>query len=249
MVLQEASFPSRPQKKVNDWSPIDRMLANKRSGSGRPQKSGGADLPPLQRMGPAAAPTPQASAGAQANAGTQTASWAALVSEAAAPERARANALEKELKSQRALLKTLEEGGRAADAKEAEEQRRALEIQEQLQDSERQRLALEAELGALRRAAAEAAAGREEERRLWDRDRREWQEERAALKEEASRAFDLRKELGKRNGDIGDLRTAYNTLDQEKKALQEEYNKLLERLEVEQAAMIARVEKLEQRAR
>lgn len=237
MVFQEASFPARQAKKVNDWSPIDRMLANKR---GQQKPLAPAGLPPLQdRQSP---PRPHTTTGS-----TQTASWTALAVEIAAPEKSRANVLEKELKSVRALLKQLEEGAKDAGTREADEQRRAAELEARLEDSERQRRELEAELQAARQAAAEATSSRDEQRRRFEIEQREWQEERAALKEEASRCFDLRRELEKRNVDLGDLRKAYNKLVEESKAVGEERDQLMQRLEVEQAEMMKRVEQLEMR--
>mmetsp|Transcript_64114 Transcript_64114/g.137732 ORF Transcript_64114/g.137732 Transcript_64114/m.137732 type:complete len:250 (+) Transcript_64114:75-824(+) len=235
-----------PRSKVKEWSPVDRMLAAKR-GSKTPSPKppplqAARDLPPLQRSAPSA-PPPRTSC-----AGAQTQSWPTLISEALAPERSKSAALQSELKALRAELKEREDGVRAAGDQAAEE-------------AERTRLALEEELAALRQANAEAMNGHEEERRRWDEERsqfqeekrrwreeqRAWQEERQGLRHDASLVGELRGELEHRNDDICELRRNYKALQEESKALAQERDLLLERLETEQAEMMARVEKLERR--
>jgi len=217
MVFQEASFPTRQAKAAKDWSPIDRMLANKRG-----QTKARRELPPLEHHVPPPVST--------ATSSTQTASWASVCAEIVAPEKSRALALEKD-----------------AGEREADDQRREAELQANLRESERRRGELEVELEAARQAAAEAAAAREEERCRWQRDQREWQEERTILKEDAARCSDLRRELEKRNADIADLRKAYNKLEEESTALGLERDQLMQRLEVEQVEMMKRVDELEKR--
>lgn len=229
-VAMLGGLPAGPPRKIsNEWSPINRMLASKRSSSRRISPKPVRDLPPdLPKPPPSTATS-----------GTQTTSWSSLTSELVAPEKARASALQKELTALKASLREREAGSKAAAA-EAEE-RAALDGR-----------AREAALEDLRRQLAEATAAREgdrrafeEERARWLADQRDWQEERAALKSEVARIGGMRSELERRNEAIDELRQECRTLQEHSKALTQERDQLLERLEVEQAEMMARVAKLE----
>jgi len=228
-----AGPPRRPA--AHDWSPINRMLASKRSSKCLSPKP-----PPLQQARDAhGLPRPLAAPPATAAASVQTASWPALAKEVVAPERERVAALQRELASLRATAKEQEEVARLA-ASEAEEK------------AERRRLAHEAEVVELQQSHADVLAAHDEERQQWQElqsrwqeERREWREERAALKSEAARASELRSELQRRSDSIEELRREYNKLQEVAQSATQERDRLMDRLEVEQAEMMARVEKLE----
>mmetsp|Transcript_46758 Transcript_46758/g.138139 ORF Transcript_46758/g.138139 Transcript_46758/m.138139 type:complete len:260 (-) Transcript_46758:16-795(-) len=243
----EGAFGAPPSgRKKEDWSPINRMLSNKKG----PRKN---SLPPALPATPPQAPQMKSTA-------TQCVTWAVLQAEAAAPERSRANALEAEVRRLKAQLREREEGAEGVQA-------RALE------EAELRRQALERELAAARQAASDAAAAREqqrqsleeersrfeEERQLFDEERLRWQaergehlaaegrwqEERGSLQAEAAQLPKLRGDLEQSRGDLDKLRLAFKELQGELKGLGEERDHLLHRLETEQAEMMARVEKLE----
>uniref|UniRef100_A0A7S4QA31 Uncharacterized protein n=1 Tax=Alexandrium monilatum TaxID=311494 RepID=A0A7S4QA31_9DINO len=220
------------QLRRNEWSPINRMLASNRSSkrvSPKPR-----DLPPdLPPRPPSSAPPSATSSG------VQTASWSALAAEVLAPEKARVSSLQRELATLKASAREREEGRKAAAAQAEEEA--ALNNRTS-----------EAALEALRQEHAKALATMEEERRAWQeerarflQDQREWREERAALKSEVARMGGMRAELVQRNETIDELRQDCRELQGRSKALAQERDELLERLEVEQAEMMARVAKLE----
>lgn len=255
MVIQ-ASFADPVTRKAKEWSPIDRMLANKRLSAtkGSPaRRSNQTVMDPLPRLDQRS-PTPPSRT---TSVGCQSISWAVLLSEAIAPERARVKALEAELKALRA-----QHGALVKDREESTA----------LQEAEEAGAALAAELEALRQRHEEALARHDAERSAHDeerqqfqierqqfqQDREQWQEERANLLREASSASGaekrcvedlehLRKELRCCKENSADLRRKYAALQEESEALTRERDHLLQRLEVEQAEMIARVDALQQR--
>jgi len=255
----EVGFQPGPQptKKTQDWSPINRMLAAKRGSSRTPTSKPQlmhcpSNLPrPVQTPPPG---TPKTSVTC-----TQTVSWEVLKAEMIAHERVRADHLEREVKELKAQLKQGSTASKAAHAKElaeAAERVRTLELEvEALKQSIKESRAKATE------GSEEAAASLEEERRLrreeqlqWAEEReklqeeqRRWNSERDKLQSEASRANWLSQEADRRRDDLDSERDAHKATKAELKALAQERDRLLERLEVEQAEMMARVEKLEQR--
>jgi len=238
MALQ-AHFADPVPRKAKDWSPIDRMLASKRSSKGAasptPNKMQAlaADMPALLRQPPTAKTV-----------AVQTMPWSAILDEAVSPERARISSLQAEVKKVRALLSE-----REALLKEREEGTRGAEDAARRHQQAYDELV--AELEAVRRAHREAQAEHQDECQRW-------QEERAALvrgveaSDEAGRRDhkDLehfRAELRRSQEDCTTSKRKCSALQEENSALAKERDSLLQRLEVEQADMIARVDALQRR--
>lgn len=177
------------------------------------------------------------------------------MAEAAAPERSRANALQKEVKHLQELLKERDSASQAVQLDDAAAA--ALRV-----------AALEAEVETLRRARAEAderlaeerrqrqkdAAKVEEERlkceadrRAWCEERDGWEKQRAVLQTGNSRLEWLGQELDKRTEELRASRQAEKVVRTDLAAMTLERDQLLQRLEVEQAEMMARVAQLEER--
>merc|ERR1712070_178567 len=220
-------------------------MGSKKRGSPTKLTSELQPLPPVQMQAPS---QPRA---ATATVACQTTAWNVLVAEAVASERTRSQALQAELKALRAQMEDREEAARAADAAAAE--------------SAEAHGTLALELHAARRSLDEARAFHEKEKEAWEEERRSWQEERARLKREADLAGSserrgvediehLRSELKRSKDEAAALRKKLGALQQdmqslttEKNALAKEKDSLLERLEQEQAEMMARVEALDRR--
>lgn len=253
MVLQ-ASFSDPVTRKAKEWSPIDRMLANKRLSANKAspgRKSNQTLMETLPRLSQLSeAPAPRTT-----SVGCQSMGWQVLLSEAIAPERARVKVLEAELKDLRIqhskLLKDREELSNSALLKDTEEA-------SALQEAEKARAALTAELEALRQTHAAAVASHLAERQQFQEERDRWQEERAGLVREVASAGQaekrcvedlerLRSELRCCQEDSAALRRKYAALQEESSALAAERDHLLHRLETEQAEMIARVDVLQKR--
>jgi len=235
-------LPMQPmQKKAKEWSPIDRMLANKRSSKSASPKpkllhASATDLPPL----------PQAAShdGATSRlhtASTQTLSWQALLTESIMPERERISALQAEMKAMRALLRDRDQDTRTLEARGREEEERLAEIhfaykaeldglwqqhEERLTEanaklhaSQDRCAALEAQVAALQAAALQ--------------DREDMQSLRCALDD--------------KRGDVISLKKKNAAVQDELATVSRERDRLLERLEVEQAEVMARVNAMERR--
>jgi len=234
-------LPGAPPKRHHEWSPINRMLANRQRSSKsaspvqqKPVSSCRDPIPsPLLRSSPS---PPQ-----HISLGTQTSSWPTLVAEIAAVDRKRVKALQQNVASLQAALKEHEENARAIAmcTDEAAEQMRHMHA---------------AELAAIHTNCAEKAAAHEEDKqklvemsRSWQEDRQLWQEERAELRVQAEHADAMRQELHRRNQNIDDLRKECRVLQQSSKDLISERDALLQRLEVEQVQMNERIARLEKR--
>jgi len=242
----DGGFGSQSSNRKNtEWSPINRMLMQKRGSRGPSPKR---ELPPLPPSPPAAPQKTSSSA--------QTITWPVLEAEAAAPERSRGNALDREVKSLKAELKACKQ-----DVSRLREDAGSAQAQA-LEEAEQQRRELERELAALRQAKADVDAARaederrfDEERRRWEEQRsrfledgRQWEEERQAQQAQSKQLGRVLAELEQSKVDHGELRVSYKDLQEQMRALGMERDVLLERLETEQAEMMARVEKLERGA-
>lgn len=241
MVFQ-ASFDAPAPRRAKEWSPIDRMLANKRGSGSRRNSPARAPAPP--ELPPLPPQAPQQPSIRTASAACQTVSWSALTAEVLAPEKARTQALQAELKALRAQMKEREGAAIAADAAAAS-------------DAEA-RSALVAELEAARQLLSQERADREEERRAWLEEQQRLQDQVAAAggveKRRAEDLEHLRAELMRSKDDAAVLRKKFGPLQQEVEALtrerdslSKEKDHLLQRLEVEQAEMMARVEVLQRK--
>lgn len=253
MQMLQPDFGEPQRKIVKDWSPIDRMLANKRSSKGGPLRQVSRDLPPLAPSPPPApaSPLPAQTAVTQAGSAQTSPSWSEVLQEAVEPQQRRIRKLETELAASRAALCASEARVEAVQAKLRESEA-----------SGREAFAAQSiELETLRQNLAESG---EEQRRL-EADRQDesqrWAGERAALEAEMK---SLRDALGEKdNGDLEQLRGQLELKDWDYEALGRrcaqmqseldsitaERNHLLERLETEQEEMMKRVEKLERRER
>lgn len=259
MALQ-ASFAEAAPRKAQEWSPIDRMLANKRSSkrSSPKKQRASLELPPLpqqqrapapaarQQRAPAPAPQEQRAPvpARTAAAGSQTAAWHVLVAEATAPERARVQALQAQLKALRTQTEEHEEAAAIAQVASASV------------NAANATLALE--LQAVKQQLEEERAARDAEREQWAVDREWLQDEVAATSGAEKRGVEelerLRAEVRRSKDDVAALRKKCGALQQdsealarERDALAEEKSHLLQRLEVEQAEMIARVDALQRK--
>jgi len=221
ITLNPPGLPGAPPKRHHEWSPINRMLANRQ----RSSKSA-SPVPPMPAPSRPSPCPPQCS-----SSGTQTASWSTLAAEAAAADRKRVKALQQDVASLQAALREHEENARTM----------ALSADE---TAEQLRQAHAAEMLAVHASCAEKVAALEEDRqrleeasRRWEEDRQLWQEERSELRLEAEHADAMRKELLRRNQNIDDLRKECRALQDSSKDLMRERDSLLERLEVEQAIL------------
>lgn len=240
MVLQ-ASFADPAPKRVKDWSPIDRMLANKR-GSGSKRNS-----PTTMTKLSSEAPPPSQ----QPAPPTRTVSSASQTTEVVPPERMQVQALQAELKALRAQMKRQEEAAKAREA-DAASHVGAGEV-------------LASELEALRQLLHDTKAAHTRREDAWVEERQSWEKERARLKEEVTLAGSserrgaqdlehLRAELKRSQDDAlaarkkcSKLQQDLDSLSREKDSLKVEKDGLLERLEVEQAEMIERVDALQRK--
>eukprot|EP00445_Apocalathium_hangoei_P009872 CAMPEP_0203872936 /NCGR_PEP_ID=MMETSP0359-20131031/19495_1 /ASSEMBLY_ACC=CAM_ASM_000338 /TAXON_ID=268821 /ORGANISM="Scrippsiella Hangoei, Strain SHTV-5" /LENGTH=259 /DNA_ID=CAMNT_0050791627 /DNA_START=80 /DNA_END=859 /DNA_ORIENTATION=+ len=259
MVVMDFQGAATPPKKAQDWSPINRMLGAKKGGKQPSSKS--QLLPQCPSNLPRPAQTPPATPGLRTTAATctQSVTWEVLAAEAAASERSRANSLQKQVKALQAQLKERE-------ASAGDDQGHA----EAASEAARRVVALEAEVEALRRSSSEATAALEAERKLREEGSREaeegrrqveeerrkrlderdsWEKEREALRADASRATWLDQELEKSREEFRSSRQAHKALEADFEALGRERDVLLERLEVEQAEIMARVAKLEKKGK
>lgn len=256
MVIQ-AAFSDPVTRKAKEWSPIDRMLANKRlsASKGSPSRRSNQTITeqPLPRLNQRS-PTPPART---SSAGCQTVGWQVLLAEAIASERARVKALEAELKAlsakYSACVKDCEKSTALQEA-QAAGAALAADLEAMRQAHEAERLQFEAERLQFKAERLQF----EEERQQFRQDHERWQEERASLLREATSAGQsekrcaeelehLRKQLRSCQEDATVLRRKYAKLQEESDALTRERDHLLHRLEVEQAEMIARVDALQQR--
>lgn len=254
MQMLQPDFGEPQRKIVKDWSPIDRMLANKRvSSKGGPLRPVSAvrSVPVAPSPPPAPATALPTQSVATQSCSAQTSSWKDLLREAMEPQQRRLRELEAELAASKTSLRASEVRADAAEAKLRERE-----------SGEHAAFATQAaELEALRRKLAEG----DEERRRLEADRslegKRWADERAALEIEVK---GLRDALGKvDDSDIEQLRGQLELKDWDNEALGRrcaqlqseldsitaERDHLLERLETEQAEMMQRVEKLERRDR
>jgi chromosome segregation ATPase len=181
--------------------------------------------------------------------GCQTVAWDVLVSEAVATERIRTQEMQSKLDALRAQLQEHEKAGAAAKAAATS---RADGYE-----------ALMAELLATRQSLEEEQAAHRKEQEAWEEERQGWMEEKVRWQREVAAAGDaqrrhaddlqhLRSELKCSKEDTAVLRKKccslqkeLELLGQEKDSLSREKDTLLERLEVEQAEMIARVDALQ----
>eukprot|EP00747_Dinoflagellata_sp_TGD_P167983 gnl/TRDRNA2_/TRDRNA2_193405_c0_seq1.p1 gnl/TRDRNA2_/TRDRNA2_193405_c0~~gnl/TRDRNA2_/TRDRNA2_193405_c0_seq1.p1 ORF type:complete len:313 (+),score=80.97 gnl/TRDRNA2_/TRDRNA2_193405_c0_seq1:73-1011(+) len=261
MVIQ-ANFGDAAPKKAKEWSPIDRMLAEKRNSRRQSPKPQSADpLPPIPQLPPRPPATKSSS-----EVEVQTAvSWDALQKDAVAAERQRVTSLQAELKGLKAKLAASEEAARAAEARADEEASKRLSCEQAL-------AAVQAELAAVLQAQGKDGAALDEHRRCqeaqqkrWDEEKQRWEEERKRWEEERARWQDERKAL---QGSVADLREDADSLrealersrkecaalkrrcqdlDAEHIAVRAERDGLMHRLEKEQADMIARVEQIQRK--
>lgn len=279
--------PPPPQRRIKEWSPIDRMLAEK--GSKRRSKT---ELPPLSPP-----PPPVTTAEVQ----VQTESWEALLKEAVAaavsaalvPEHEKYKALQTEIRAMQQQLKEkdeeiqrgkqeIERGKReidrckreiesckqsaaeaAAEAQNAHsaEMAQYLEEKKSLDDFkrlvEKQRLqwtqerdALEASQNLLRAELQSARTEASDER--WQKEEMEKDlssQLEAARKARADWCEDmdaLQDQLRRSQDDMKSLQKQMAALKEEHRAVAKERDDLLQRLEDEQAEMIARVAAMEE---
>lgn len=204
----------------------------------------------LQPLPPVSLQAPQMRT-ASSSTSCQTTSWNVLVTEAVASERTKTQALQAELKALRAQMKERADAVSAAEALAASH----ADARDQVAS----------ELEAAQRMLDEARAAHEKERAAWEEERQSWKDERAQLQREASAAGDaekrgiedleyLRTEAKRSKDDAAAVRRKCSELQQqldalarEKDALSKEKDHLLQRLEFEQAEMIARVDALQQK--
>lgn len=238
-------------KKAKEWSPVDRMLANKggmkaKSASPKPPRaqSLSADLPPLsQALAPnrAEAPLPPRSSLTSpgvAAASQTTPQWSTLMADATASERQRTGVLQEKLRAAREQLQSLQ-----------------IQVQEAHGCAEEEataRARAEAELAVVQNAEAAAQAAHHAERR-------DWQAECAALRRKAAAAAadaeaagrqecdEIERELREARRECADLRKQLAAAQTSVGDLSGERDLLLVRLETEQAEMIARVDALQKR--
>jgi chromosome segregation ATPase len=227
-------LPNPPAMKAKEWSPIDRMLANKR-GSKSPkhrQQASDNDLPPLNRNSPVHNASTQ----------VQTSSWNSLLAEALAPERQKCAALQGEIKALRAQIKERER----EREHEGEECTRQLE-QQWLDDRAR----LEAEISALRSdrdaALAESEAEKLRRQELELELKKHLDSANESARNDREDACFLREELGKSQSDVKGLQKQIAALRAENAAVAQERDRALQQLEEEQSKMMARVDAMEQR--
>lgn len=266
-----------PQRRIKEWSPIDRMLAEK--GSKRRSKT---ELPPLSPP----PPPPVTTAEVQ----VQTESWEVLLKEAVAaalvPEHEKYKALQAEIRAMQQQLKEkdeeIERGKREIDRckREIESCKRSaaeavaeaqnahtaelaqyLEEKKSLDDFkrlvEKQRLqwsqerdALEASQNLLRAELQSARTEASDER--WQKE--EMDKDLSSQLEAARKArADCREEmdalqdqLRRTQDDMKSLQKQMAALKEEHRAVAKERDDLLQRLEDEQAEMIARVAAMEE---
>mmetsp|Transcript_16891 Transcript_16891/g.42967 ORF Transcript_16891/g.42967 Transcript_16891/m.42967 type:complete len:272 (-) Transcript_16891:321-1136(-) len=257
LTMGEVSFQPGGQqssRKTQDWSPINRMLAAKR-GSSRTPTSKAQLMQQCPTNLPRPALTPPPATPKMDAACTQTVSWEVLKAEVVAHERGRADVLERDIKELKAQLKQGSAAAKAAFAKEAAEAAeriRTLELEaEALKEGKAQAVAnLEEALASLeeeRRLRREERLRLEEERQKWQEEQRSWGSEREQLHAEVARAAWLSQEVDRRSNDLRSERETHRATREELQAMTQERDRLLERLEVEQAEMMARVAKLEER--
>eukprot|EP00933_Yihiella_yeosuensis_P066318 TRINITY_DN7054_c0_g1_i1.p1 TRINITY_DN7054_c0_g1~~TRINITY_DN7054_c0_g1_i1.p1 ORF type:complete len:265 (-),score=82.90 TRINITY_DN7054_c0_g1_i1:56-850(-) len=227
-----------PAKKAKEWSPIDRMLANKRgSKSASPKPS---SLTPMSSTTPTSihshSPEPVSMRSSEA----QTHSWNTILTEVVAPDRQRITALQGEIKALRARLKDKELGEDAeAQAKQREE-------------AQAKRIAdLEAEMDALRQERDRQVADMQKER---DGALEECKELKSKLNEASEFSKRGREDLDLMRADLAKskemakgLQAQLTTMSAESAALAEERDQLLQKLEDQQEEMNARVDAIEKR--
>lgn len=233
--------PNQANKRNSkNWSPIERMLQNKRSSSEpvkrkerpAPKVPSNQKLPPLSQSS-----TPPTSG--SANEGTQTRSWTDLLQESLAPEKQRCQAFQQEARASKVRAEKLEE--RLKEMEEAQRQQgsssastsRISELEGQLQTASQQR---------------------DEARFNLQKANAVWEEERAALQRDLNQALAARKEdsdflraaLEKEKAEKASLSKKCQGMEGDIAALTQERDVLLQRLEEEQKTMVARVHALEE---
>lgn len=233
-------LPEAPaMTKAKEWSPIDRMLANKRGSlSAGPKsrvKSTLHELPPENRS----SPTPPVQ---KVNAQVQTTSWTSLVSEVVAPERQRCTALQGEIKALRGLLKQKEQERHSDDD---------AEVQQMKRHWDQERADLEAQIAALLQEREVAVQRHDAERGQWQDVERELKSELEAARSAARHGREdmgcLRENLERSQNDVKDLQKQISALRTDHAAVVQERDRLLQQLEREQTEMMARVDAMEQR--
>lgn len=268
-------------RKAKEWSPIDRMIASnnkgKRRGSKSPKPAPITELPPLPKVAatPPLEPSPKHGISKQplvATASVQTTSWEAVMEQAIAPARQRADDLETLVGKLRAQLRLAEEGAKASAQAIAPERQRAYDL-EALVRSLRAQLQEEAEASAQALEAKRHALSLEESsscriaeleaelralRKEREQERNRSEEERGALASQLCKAQEetrqgrlkigsLRDQLTESQNEVDELRERCKGLRENCKALAGERDSLMSRMEQEQAEMMARVEQMERR--
>lgn len=249
-MLLEPDLQVTGPKKVRDWSPIDRMLASRtsqgRSSHGRKTSKpvlssvaghllADSKLPP---MPPVLPPSPVRVVECEA----QTEPWVHLVEETAGPAIRKVAVLEAELQRLQ---------------QQATVQAAVPQVPYVTLDDHQ---LVKAELAALREQCISTQSVHEEAARRWEVERRslaalceEWQNESTALREEQCRALGdvlflrteleaCRKERDARCAEVKEVKAENVTLSKER-------DMLLQRLEVEQAEIMNRVEALDARSK
>lgn len=237
----QANFPDRPARKAKDWSPIDRMLSHKRQS----KRSASPRLSDVLPQLPPPAPTLSKEPPWDKSKGVSTASvqtvesWATAVSEAVDTERRRADALQKEVRS---LQERLKESDAAKTRYEEDATRwKALhdktlvDLHEKERGSLEETQAAEAEIGCLRKDCTELR------RELEDHGRRGAQDV-GFLKEQLDKG---NTNLRHAQEECQELQMRCDEFRKEVAEVSSERDTLLKRLEVEQAEMAARVDKME----
>lgn len=234
-----------PAMKAKEWSPIDRMLANKR-GSKSPKmrrQASDNDLPPLTRNSPVQTASSQ----------VQTTNWASLIAEVTAPERQRCTALQAEIKALRAQMKEKERARERVEDTSTQrlEQQCAEECAKMRAELEEERSKFQAELEALRCEKDAAIAERDAEKLRRQELELEWKKLGDSANESARHAREdailLREELDKSQIDAKGLQKQIAALRAENAAVAQERDRALQQLEQEQSEMMARVDAMEQR--
>ncbi|CAJ1343163.1 unnamed protein product [Effrenium voratum] len=237
-----------PGRRVKEWSPIDRMLAEK--GSKRRSKT---ELPPLS-------PPPPVVTTAEAQ--VQSTSWEALLKEALAPELQKQRALQSDLKALQLRLKEKQceldaqsEAHAAEQAQWAEDRRSVEDFKKTMEKARTQWLqeqqALEAShnlLSAeLRSARSELEAERYQREEL-EKDLASQQDSaRKARAQSREEVEVLQDQLRRSQDDMKSLQKQMAALKEEHASVAKERDDLLQRLEDEQAEMILRVAAVEER--
>lgn len=233
-----ADGPQSGSKRSKQWSPIERMLQNKRSNSEpvKRKERPAPKVPSNQRLPPLAQSNTSQPSGYPANAVTQTRSWSELLQESLAPERQRSQALQQEARTWKVR------------AEKAEERLK------QIEDAEGDSSASNARIYELEGQLTAALQKCEEERFSLEKAKAIWEDERAALQRELNQSLAAKKEDGdflraaleKEKTEKAALSKKSQGMEVDIQALTAERDELLKRLEEEQKTMVARVHALEE---